>query len=251
MEEKINLSLIIPAYNEKDRLPRYFRSLIAALKQLPFKIEVLIVDDRSQLADQEVYRTLANEEQDVTVKLLRFDENRGKGAAIKAGFQHAEGEWIGFVDADGATPAEEVVRLINITINSRQNDGRRVEDIQLDAVFASRIQLLGRKITRSPVRHVTGRVFATLTEQLFDIPVYDTQCGCKFFWKEHFAPIFEEARETGWLIDVELIALAYRKNLKMLEIPISWHDVSGSKINLFSDGIAMITGLFRLAKRLK
>jgi len=249
-EEKIGLSLIIPAYNEKDRLPVYFHSLIAVLKQLPCKAEVLIVDDRSRFADQEVYRSLANEEKD-WVKVLSFEENRGKGAAIKAGFQQAQGEWVGFVDADGATSAEEVFRLINVAIHSPRDGGRRLGDTKLDAVFGSRIKLLGRAISRSPVRHATGRIFATLTARLFNIPVYDSQCGCKFFWKKSFIPVFEESTETGWLIDVELIALAYRKGLKMLEVPVSWHDVSGSKINLFSDGITMITGLFRLAQRLK
>jgi len=234
----MDFSIIIPAFNEKERLPPFMLSLVTQMQKINLKGEIIIVDDGGSNHDYLSYSELTRVS-DIPVRVIRHNRNLGKGAAIKTGFKSAEGAWVGFVDADGATPSREVIRLIEIACAS-----------DFDGVFGSRILMLGYMINRKFMRHLFGRIFATITDIIFKIPIYDSQCGCKFFKKNKIAAFLELCVEKRYLFDIELIAAGYAKGLNFIEVPISWKEMPGSKVHFIKDGIKMIFGLLFIRKRL-
>lgn len=235
----MDFSVIIPAYNEKDRLPPFLAELLVEIGNAGLKGEIIIVDDGSSEAHRCVYSGLASGPGVTPVSVLRHERNLGKGAAIQTGFKAARGEWIGFVDADNAVPSSEVVRLLNISLSSSE----------LDCVLGSRVFMLGYNIKRKFSRHFLGRIFATLLYFVLRIPVYDSQCGCKFFRKVTIMPLVALCREREYLFDVELIALGYLNKLRFLEVPINWREVAGSKVRIIQDSLKSFAGLWAVKKR--
>ncbi len=236
----MNFSIIIPAYNEGHRLPAFLNDLFKELKNCHLTGEILIVDDGSRLSDVEVYKKLITSINHPHIKYLRLDPNQGKGAAIKHGFKKALGEWIGFADADGSTCASEVFRLAHMAAES-----------SLDGIFGSRVKMLGYHIERKLIRHLVGRVFTTFVSCILDVSVYDSQCGCKFFRRNKIINFIDTCKERGYLLDLELIVLGLKNNLRFLEVPIDWKEVAGSKVNILLDGIKMFLGILRIRKHLK
>lgn len=235
------LSLVIPAFNEKARLAPFLTGLVTQLQAARINAEIFVVDDGSAEEDHQAYQALARALPNIPVTVLRHPVNQGKGAAIRTGFQHSRGAWMGFADADGSTSAEEVVRVARLALQSSD----------LDGVFAARVVMLGRSVDRLHQRHLPGRIFATMAGVLLRIPVYDSQCGCKFFRRATVTPLLVLCREERWLFDIEIIALGYFKRLRWLEVPISWRDVPGSKVRVVSDGLRMAAGLWTIRARLK
>jgi glycosyltransferase involved in cell wall biosynthesis len=164
----------------------------------------------------------------------RLAVNSGKAEAVRIGMQTciARGaEIIGYADADFATPPEEILRLLSI-----------LETSSYQVVLGSRVLRLGSDIQRSPVRHVLGRIFATLASNAIDVAVYDTQCGAKWF---RAGPVLDRALDrpfgSRWVFDVELIARLMGRlgddphwpDEAFLEVPVrAWRDVSGSKLRI-------------------
>jgi dolichyl-phosphate beta-glucosyltransferase len=232
------LSLIIPCYKESNRLPTFLESLSTELNHLP--IEILIVDDGSpeeefkKLSDS-ITKYLSNK-----IKLIRSIPNLGKGGAIEIGINSSRTELIGFVDADGAIPYYEIINLYNIMIHSDK-----------DMVISSRIKMLGKTVKRNLHRHISGRVFMTIYNFFFSIPVYDTQCGLKIFKRSKYELIKNNILDKRWTWDTQLITLFYLNNFKIQEVAIDWEDIDGSKVNVLKDSIRMIFSLYKLKKTLK
>ena len=110
--------------------------------------------------------------------------------------------------------------------------------------------MLGHKIRRKFIRYFTGRIFTTLVYLLLRIPVYDPQCGCKFFRRSSVLALFELSGEKGYLFDIEMIAFGYEKKMNFLEVPISWEEVPGGNLHFIKDGLKMLIGLWRIKRRL-
>lgn len=237
----MDFSIIIPAFNEKNRLPPFLSDLAENLKEAPLSAEILVVDDGSREEDYQAYLKTASLISNPPVKVIRHDKNQGKGAATQTGFKNASGNWVGLVDADGSTGPREILRLIKTTLSSPDYDG----------IFGSRIVMLGYNVDRRFIRHLTGRIFTTLAWLFLGIPVYDSQCGCKFFKKNKILPFLHLCQEQGYLLDLELIAIGYLSKLNFLEIPINWRHIPGSKVNLFTDSLKMALGVLKIRGRLK
>ena len=237
---QIAFSIIIPAFNEKDRLPAFLGSLSEEIQKSNLSAEVIVVDDGSSPEHKKAYSELVNSIELKNIKILRHEKNMGKGAALKTGLLSARGEWIGYADADGSTPAKEVMRVLKIALASQE----------LDGVFGSRVRMLGYDVDRQFKRHFFGRFFATLTYMLLGIPFYDPQCGCKFFRRSKILSYLELCQEKEYLFDIELIALGYLNKLKFLEVPISWKDVAGSKVSVIKDSLKMAADVFSIRRRL-
>lgn len=241
----MNFSIIIPAFNERKRLPVFLNNLVKDIKESGLSCEVIIVDDGSTKENyksyEETLKPIQYFSKNISIKILRHHKNLGKGAAIKTGFKEAKGDWFGFVDADGATPSGEIVRIMKFALSSDRFDG----------VFGSRIRMLGYSIERKFSRHLFGRIFTSFACILFGIPFYDSQCGCKFFKKDKILPFLNQCEEKGYLFDIELIVIGHLHKLNFIEVPISWKDVRGSKVYVIRDGIKMLAGLQRIKKRLK
>lgn len=216
--------IIIPFYNEENRILK--NTYINAFTNYS-NFDFLLVDDFSKDQTPEILDSFsANFE---SVKVLKLNKNSGKAQAIREGvlsMSAVDYDFIAYLDADLATPFEEIIILLNY-ISSR-ND--------ISIVMGARIKLLGNGVHRSLLRHYFGRIFATIISQIvLKIPVYDTQCGAKVFEGKLAKALFEKPFETKWLFDVELLlrykALDADFHNKIVELPLNtWEEREKSKI---------------------
>jgi dolichyl-phosphate beta-glucosyltransferase len=233
------LSVVIPAFNEADRIGRYLaavRDHLAA--HYPRDAEVLVVDDGSRDGTAAlVGRAAAGWPE---LRLLRHPANRGKGAAVRTGVLASGGRRVLFADADGATPIGEEARLSRAIARGA------------DVAAGSRA-LPGPGVTRdrNGRRAVLGGAFAWAARRLVGVPVRDTQCGFKMFAGDVGRALFAAGRETGYLFDIELLALAARSGFRVTEVPVSWAEQPGSKVRLVRDSLRMFGGLWRLRADLR
>lgn len=214
--------LVVPCFNEAARLPA---AELAALTANP-DVGVVLVDDGSSDETLALLERLASQLPAVTV--VHLPANAGKAEAVRRGLLRAlEGrpEVVGFVDADFATPAFEVLRLAAAI----RSPGAP------DVVIGSRVLLSGRTVVRRPVRHILGRVVATYLSLTYALQIYDTQCGAKLFRvDERLRRALEAPFATRWLFDVELL-LRVRDTAgapaTVREEPLEvWRDVPGSRL---------------------
>ncbi len=217
--------VVIPCYNEGLRLP--VETFERFLAKNPCSL--YFVNDGSTDNTIDVLKRMKLKNPN-HVQVIELSENVGKGEAIRRGFLTAfetgKFEYIGYLDADLATPLEEIEYLLK---HFEKNT---------EIVLGARVLRLGAVIKRDPLRHYLGRVFATLANNVLDIKVYDSQCGAKIFKTNMAQMLFTAPFISKWLFDLELL---YR--LKMikpekfneitLEIPLrTWKEKGGSKIRL-------------------
>ncbi|HZZ85585.1 MAG TPA: glycosyltransferase [Anaeromyxobacteraceae bacterium] len=244
------LSVVVPAYNEGRRLPRFLERLVD-LALLPGRppTELLVVDDGSAAEHAAMQREAAEKAAGRLaasgrhrLRYVAAPRNQGKGAAIRLGWREADpnAAWLGFVDADGAVGAPELWRLAGM-----------LPAAEHDVLAGARILMAGRHIERSLFRHLQGRVFATLAERALGLGFYDTQCGVKFARAPLLRPRLDDLREERWLLDVELLALLQKDGARCLEVPIDWADQGESKVAFGLDALRMFRGLGRLARRVE
>jgi dolichyl-phosphate beta-glucosyltransferase len=228
--------LVIPAYNEGQRLPHYLPRLYEALTATSQAWRITVVDDGSRPSELRkmcecVQRCGPN------AAIHHLPSNQGKGAAVYAGWNlDSQSEWLGLLDADGSIPAHEVVRTLAVL----DREGAP------DALFCSRCKILGRTVERSWLRHVRGRVFATLVCLATRIPVYDSQCGFKLVRRVCYEAIKGHLHEKRFAFDVELLVALTQSGARVIEFPIDWFDVPKSKIHFFRDTLQMLAAIVRL-----
>ena len=238
------VTLVVPCYNEASRLD--VEALGVALGQND-GLRLLLVDDGSTDRTRDTLQAAAARHP-ARMRVLSLARNVGKAEAVRLGLQQALGghpDFVGYWDADLATPFEALSDFL--TVFERQP--------HLEIVIGSRVQLLGRRITRSIVRHYTGRVFATCASLVLGLPVYDTQCGAKLFRATPvLACILDRPFMTHWIFDVELLARyldAARKDGRrgpelIYELALkTWTDQPGSKVRA-SDGMRAALDLWRI-----
>jgi dolichyl-phosphate beta-glucosyltransferase len=244
------VTTVIPAFNEGDRLFTFLQDWAGAgTAHRTLRVTALVVDDGSHERAAERQRQAVDAAADVLrragaphdVRYLRADRNRGKGAAIRLGWNQAEpdADWLGFIDADGALPAREYWRL-----------AADLPGAAADVVCGSRIKMAGRTIERSFFRHVQGRVFATAVEELFQLGFYDTQCGLKFFRTSRLRPILPALAEDRWLLDVEVLVRLRDAGARFTEVPVDCSQQGASSLVFGVDPARMLVRLFRLRRRL-
>ena len=222
------LSLIIPAYNEEQRLPRTLTKIQAFLREQPYEAEVLVVENGSSDRTAVVAEEFAPE-----VRLLR-EPNRGKGLAVRRGMMESSGEFRFICDADLSMPIEEV----NLFLPPNLDD--------YDIAIASREVAGAVRHNEPSYRHWIGRVFNLLVRTIA-VPGYqDTQCGFKCFTAEAAEALFPLQRIDGWTFDVELLYVALRLGYRVKEVPINWYYFPGSRVRIFQDSWLMLTDLFRI-----
>jgi dolichyl-phosphate beta-glucosyltransferase len=237
--------LIVPCYNEERRLQREtFRDF---LRERPHA-HLCFVDDGSSDGTMKTLEAMrADGGSRVLVQALRT--NSGKAEAVRQGVLHAASlkrfAFIGYWDADLSTPLSQLDLLVAAL---------DAEPARLIAL-GSRVKRLGSAIDRNATRHYLGRVFSTLSSQLFDLPVYDSQCGAKLFRAEAIGTLFSEPFITKWLFDVELLVrlrrhLGSRQFLDAsVEVPLkAWKEMGGSKLRL-SHMVRVPMDLLRIRSR--
>lgn len=237
--------LVIPHYNDTKRLSPFLSELQAVL---PGHFSILVSDDGSSTDQRDKLNLLIDQAKQVgnghgaeILSALFTDKNTGKGGAVHRGWAHAEGySVLAFADADGAVSTAEIVRAEAYFRSGECSD---------DALFASRVKMLGRSIQRSFLRHLSGRIFATIVSGIGNIPAYDTQCGLKLVKAESYQMIRPYSISTGFAFDVELLLLLRNFGKRIIEFPIDWHDVPGSKINLLHDSLKMTIEVIKISQR--
>lgn len=229
------LSVVIPAYNESARLPRYLPDVLAYCATVQGGAEVIVVDDGSKDGTPDYVSAIAATEP--AVRLVRQNPNRGKGAAVRRGVLESEGRFILFTDADGATPITECSKLLEAALAGA------------DIVIGSRkIGGGGVHRDRTMLRNLVGSIFYRITNLLAVPGIEDTQCGFKLFSRGAARQIFPELRETGWAFDVEVLFLAQKLGMMIEELPVNWSAVEGSKVRA-RDALRMFFALLRIRHR--
>jgi dolichyl-phosphate beta-glucosyltransferase len=230
---EITLSIVIPAYNEQARLPKTVLETLRWCSARGLTFELVIVDDGSQDETLALARTF--EEGDARIRVLACP-HAGKGAAVRAGALNATGHFVLFMDADGATPLDEIPKLLaaleqgyDVAIGSRA--ARDSGAVEVKASFR---------------RRLIGRTFALAVGLLAFDGVADTQCGFKMFRRDAAAAVFSRQKLAGFAFDVEILFIARRLSLSVAEIPVNWHAQPGSKVNLATDSIKMLWDISRI-----
>jgi dolichyl-phosphate beta-glucosyltransferase len=232
----IELSLVLPAFNEAARLPPYLREIRTYFSGPACgDYEVIVVDDGS--SDGMSHAILTHVGEWSELRLLRHDSNRGKGAAVRTGMAAARGELILFADSDGATPIAEERRL-----RAAIRDGA-------DLAIGSRlIPAPGLARSRRWYREIGSRLFAVVSHSVLHISARDTQCGFKMFRREFVGRLFGSCREDGYLFDLHVLALSERLGLMTAEVGVAWSEIRGSKIRPAADPWLMVAGLHRVRR---
>lgn len=221
----IDLSIVIPAFNEARRLPGTIADVVRYLDAREAAAEVLIVengsgDETGRLADDAAA-------QDARFQAMHLPE-RGKGRAVRAGVLAGRGRIVAFCDADFSMPVDELDLLLEGV--------KRGADIAI----ASREAAGARRIGEPWLRHLQGRVFNWLVRVLAVAGLQDTQCGFKAFRREAAREVFRRQLLTGWAFDVEVLFLARRLGLVICEVPVTWRYDPSSRVRPVHDTIAMM-----------
>ncbi|HKW95243.1 MAG TPA: dolichyl-phosphate beta-glucosyltransferase [Methylomirabilota bacterium] len=233
-------SVVIPAYNEARRLPRYLKEIQAYFEGRDEPYEVIVVDDGSRDGTGERVREVAAGRPHVVVHDL--GRNRGKGHAVRAGMARAVGSLRLMADADGATPIAEAARL------------ERAVAAGADLAVGSRV-LRDFAVSRQVRLHrkLSGAVFNFLVRRLGVAGVVDTQCGFKLLRGSVAEALFPLITTDGFGFDVELLMLAERTGFRVAEVAVSWADQPGSKVGVLRTGprmlLEVVTARRRLAER--
>jgi glycosyltransferase involved in cell wall biosynthesis len=216
-----SLSIVIPAYNEEQRLPPTLAAVRAYLDARTYPdAEIIVVDDGSRDGTVALVEKAAHE--DSRVHLLRNPGNRGKGYSIRHGMLEARGEWILFSDADMSAPIEELDTLLQTALNrgAQVAIGSRALDRSLIGVHQSRWRELIGIVLNRIMRLATGLRFA------------DTQCGFKLFRRDAARLIFTRQQLDGFSFDVEDLFIARVLGIPATEVAVRWNNVEGTKVGV-------------------
>ena len=224
--QEYKYTLVIPAYNEEKRISPFLKSI---LEEAPASTEIIIVCDGSDRT-ADIVRTFGNR-----MKLITFSQRQGNGGAIIEGFKLANGEVVGFVDADGAIPAYEVFRLASAV------------DQNNPCVIGSR--WVRGSVVEHPepvMRIIVGRVFHYMTFMILGLRYKDTQCGVKFFHKNLCKVLVKRVQVKSWMIDVALLYHTKLLNLPIAEVGIRWSHQDHSRFPVLRAASMMFATLVGL-----
>jgi len=211
------LSVVVPAFNERERIEPTLRSIDSYLRSQPYLYELIVVDDGSNDGTAEFVQLLKPSIS--WLQVIKLSTNIGKGGAVKEGMLVAKGEVRLFMDADGSTSIEEVAKMLHYL-----KEG-------FDVVVSSRlIEGAYKSKNQNALRETAGRIYRLLVRNLVRIDVLDPQNGFKLFSKHAAESIFPSLRIRGWSFDVEVLVLAKKMGFQIKEVPIVWMNDGRSKV---------------------
>jgi glycosyltransferase involved in cell wall biosynthesis len=225
---KPDISIIIPAFDESERLIESVPTVCEYVLGTGLNAEVIVVDDGSS-DDTTVTALTEFVKFDILGRVITHPKNSGKGHAVRAGLLEARGGIALFTDADLSTPIDEMHKLID-----------PIRDGSLDVAFGSRAldrSLIG---THQPWRREQGgKVFNLIVRMMTGLPFWDTQCGFKAFRMDKFRPLLDKMQIDRFGFDVEFLSVAQLHGLRLREFPVRWNNDDRSKVNVIRDSIRM------------
>jgi dolichyl-phosphate beta-glucosyltransferase len=225
------LSLIIPSYKSAKILEHQLPYVIDFLKKQAINFEIIVVDDGSNDNQTTFHVT-----QKLGVKYLSYEQNKGKGHAVRLGMGQAKGDWLIYTDADIPFENEALLDIIHY-----------LENKEFDLVIGDRGLENSHYFDRISVKRKFGsRFFTFLVGRFITTGVFDTQCGLKGFKKEIANDLFGVGRINGFTFDVELIYISLKRNYDFKKIPVVLRSQEGSSVRVFKHGLLMLIDLFRI-----
>lgn len=232
MKENVELSLIIPAYNEEKIIKKTLEKVVIFLSQKSFGWEIIIVDDGSTDRTADLVRIFADK--DKRIQLNRLPNNKGKGAALKSGVKESKGKYIIYSDADLSVPLTNIDKFL---LELKKND----------VVIGSR-RIEGAKIlVHQPwLRENMGRFFTFLTRCVLAMSISDFTCGFKGFRSKAGKDIFNRALLERWAYDSEILFLAKKLGYSIAELPVEWRNREDTRVVLGSAIATSFVDLLRI-----
>jgi glycosyltransferase involved in cell wall biosynthesis len=225
------LSIIIPAFNEAERLPETLRKINAYLSAQDFPTEIIVVENGST---DGTYTIAYDMQGEICCLTVLHENRRGKGWAIRQGMLKARGEYRFICDADLSMPIEEITNFMPS------------EELSAPIAIGSREALGAVRYDEPQYRHLIGRAFNWFVRILVLPGLNDTQCGFKLFREDAANAIFPQLTIFGWTFDVEALFIARKFGFKIVEIPIHWHHHPHSTVKVLRDSFQMGIDLLKI-----
>lgn len=236
-----DLSIVIPAFEEEDRLGGSLSLIVEYLRENAPSTEIIVVDDGSGDRTARVAEEFFADVPDISANVIRYEQNRGKGHAVKIGLMAAKADIALFSDADLSTPIDEMPKLVDPIRNG-----------EFDVTFGSRAldrSLIG---THQPWRREQGgKVFNLVVRLMTGMPFWDTQCGFKAFNLAKFRPLLGLMQIERFGFDVEFLYVARLRGLRLKEIAVRWDNDDRSKVNVIRDSIRMFDEVRQIRRNAK
>jgi len=231
--EPLTLSIVLPAYNEAERIAASLDKVLQYAGQHGGTAEVIVVNDGSSDGTADIVRQYAK--QQPTLQLMENPGNRGKGFSVRSGMLHARGDVLLFSDADLSSPIQEADKLFAAI------------QAGADVAIGSRWVRKELQVKRQPIhRRIMGRIFNLALRLVLGLNFKDTQCGFKAFRRSAAEQVFPRQKIERWGFDPELLYLAKRSGLRIEEVPVEWAHRTGTHISPLRDGLRMFLDLFKI-----
>ncbi|MEK6967629.1 MAG: dolichyl-phosphate beta-glucosyltransferase [Nanoarchaeota archaeon] len=228
----MDLSIVIPVYNEESRIKPFLRDLEDTIRRMP-DYEIIFVNDGSKDSTMSILNDFSKKQREV--KIISYKKNRGKGYAVRKGVLSSNGKKIIFIDADGSTKPQEIFQMLTLLDS-------------YDVVVGDRTQYES-SVDQPVLRQITGKLFNFYANLIFGINVKDNLCGFKGFQREVAKILFRNMISERWIFDVEIFYKIRKNNYSLRQMSIKWNHKEGTKIKPF-DPFKMFLQLFFLRIKL-
>lgn len=251
-QPSVYLSLVVPAYNEEERLPvmldatlqyletRKKSQKVADLQSGEFTYEIIVVDDGSKDGTTHVVKKYIEKYGSGIIRLLCLKKNRGKGFATKQGMLRGRGQYLLMLDADGATDITTAMEKLELELSKKLGNSKGASEARGIAI-GSRAHLVEEsQVQRAWYRTLAKMVFIFILNMLSVVrDIKDTQCGFKLFTRRSARECFSNLHLDRWSFDLEMLMIAQKLNTPIVEVPVKWEEIPGSKLNLLAEGFNM------------
>lgn len=231
-KHSLDLSIIVPAYNEEKRLEKTLQQIFTYFQKGKLSFEILVVDDGSSDKTKNIAEKFFQNHKNGRV--ISFLKNRGKGHAVKSGVLESNGEYILFTDADGSTPIGEFETLFQYM---------KQYDISIGSRYLQREKI---KISQPKYRVFLGRFANQVIQKIFLNGIQDTQCGFKLFRSTIAKDIFSRQRIERFGFDIEILSIAKQRGCSIIEVPVAWYNAEGSRFRPIQDALITLRDVLRI-----
>ncbi len=232
-EKPVDLSVVIPVYNEEKTIAESMRRVEAFMRLKGWEWELLISNDGSTDRTAEVVSGQISKRDDTRVLLIDEKKNAGKGAAVRRAVLRSRGRAVLVTDADLSSPIKEIEKLL-----VPLEEGADI------AIGSRAVRSPGADVQQTFKRWIAGRIFNGIVRSVLLRGFQDTQCGFKCFRRDPAMRLFGAQKLDGFSFDVEILYLAQKAGMKVCEVPVMWRQGQATRVRLFKDSFSMTRDLF-------